>query len=170
MAEWWESILRNGGVVGDSVLRLTGVNNGRGDSKPTRRENVRLRSSVMSKTTESDKSTGRHISSLRSIESDLTLSTSGRPTQCDSLRELSRKRCSLRFWRRHKRWGFTLLINHSISQTLIVQIIRVICIASILFIIMRNHADTIFQCFCFTPSLLVIILLSVLAFVLTEVK
>merc|ERR1719410_3150739 len=26
MREWWESVLRNGGAIGDSVLRLTGVN------------------------------------------------------------------------------------------------------------------------------------------------
>ena len=26
MKEWWESVLRNGGAIGDSVLRLTGVN------------------------------------------------------------------------------------------------------------------------------------------------
>merc|ERR1712106_722591 len=169
MTEWWESLLRNGGVIGDSVLKLTGVNNGRGDSELSphnHRTNEWGDFTLISKTTESNKSTGRLIPSLTS--SELTPSTRHQNQCPDSLRELSRKKCSLRFWRDRKRLGFTLLINHSMSQARVLQFIRTVCIASVLFIIMRNHAGTIFQCFCFTPSLLVILLLSVLAYVITE--
>ena len=145
MKDFWEKLLQNGGAIGDSVLRFMPVRNFVAE------ENF----------DDSDESTGHFISS---IDRDESFSHH----RGDSLRTISKKKCTLQFWQRRDCYGFTLLINQSISKTRVVQIIRLLCLAMILAIIMRNHGESIFQCFCFTPSLLVLLLLSIVAFLIME--
>merc|ERR1719285_1705198 len=143
MKDFWDKLLQNGGEIGDSVLRF-----------------MPSRNFLAEERFNSDASTGQFISSIDQDESSAH-------SRGDSLRTISKKKCTLQFWKRRDCYGFTLLVNQSISKTRVVQIIRLLCLAIILTIIMQSHGESIFQCFCFTPSLLVVLLISAVVFLVT---
>merc|ERR1712168_529481 len=137
MKNFWEKLLQSGGDIGDSVLNFMPVRTFVADERFD----------------DSDESTCRLISSIDQNESFTH-------DRGDSLRTISKKKCTLQFWQRRDCYGFTLLISQTISKTRVIQIIRLLCLAMILAIVIRNHGESIFHCFCFTPTLLVVLLLS----------
>merc|ERR1712212_30643 len=73
-----------------------------------------------------------------------------------------------RFWRRLNEIGFSFYLSYSFEKRRLATILRLTCITLILIVLMKNYSDHIYSCMCFTPSLLVIVLLAAASLIVTE--